>query len=453
MRRRSEGKRGGSKSQKLVVYLEIIMKAFTETTDAWGWIMREDDVRGEEFGDDDVGKGESKSWSKGAVDGMIEEGKGNFGEKGCNCEKGGRNEGTPELNVLKGMTKEEMRGFKSNDDKATKEWDAFMSARRGSSSIGDVGSGVWFESLGVKNNGAALSLVMSVGLPMNRRREVWKRWAEGRQGRAAGGGAGAEALDDTEAAAGAKLCISEWKRFELKASECCEKAKEMARKEKERKEEEQEPWSLQLSKATMHTIDVDLKRTMNTHPHFCPGGKGLESLKKILVACALADEKISYLQGMNFLAAFLMLTFMASSESGSAKEQVDNSLEEDVFKMIRMLTGGVLKGYYAPGLPTLLGDTSVLTQLMKKTDPQFHEHLSNMGFDLTLVCPQWFIACFITSMKAEWAARVWDLILFANAATGGGGGVMVWLGMSIMNATRGKLMGTDSMCRVITESE
>jgi hypothetical protein len=118
--------------------------------------------------------------------------------------------------------------------------------------------------------------------------------------------------------------------------------------------------------------------------------------------------------------------------------------------MIRMFTGGVLKGYYAPGLPTLLGDTNVLTQLMKRTDPKYHEHLSNMGFDLTLVCPQWFIASFITSTRMEWTARIWDLVLFSNAAKGGGGGAMVWLGMCIMNAVRGKIMETDSMCRAIT---
>ena len=427
------------------------MAAFTATTDAFGWEIRT--VEGQ--GEGNVGPTGLLEGRKGAVDGMTEGGKGSQGKKGGSGENGGKSKGTPEPNVLKGMTIDEMRSFKSNDERATKEWDAFMSARRGSSSIGDVGSGVWFESLGVKNDGAALSLVMSVGLPMNRRREVWKRWAEGRQGAPGGAGraagsAGVEALDDIEAAAGARLSTSEWKRFEPKAIECCEKAKEMAGG-KEGKGGEQKPWSLKLSKVTMHTIDVDLKRTLNTHPHFLPGGKGLESLKKILVACALADEKISYLQGMNFLGAFLMLTFMAA-EGGNAKEE-DASLEEDVFKMMRMFTVGVLKGYYAPGLPTLLGDTSVLTQLMKKTDPKYHEHLSNMGFDLTLVCPQWFIATFITSMKAEWTARVWDLILFANAATGGGGGVMVWLGMSIMNATRGKIMATDSMCRAITESE
>ena len=187
-----------------------------------------------------------------------------------------------DLNVLVGMTKTEAEMFNKNDERATKEWNAFISARRTSNSIGDVGTGVWFESLAKGNDDAALSLVMRFGLPMKERREVWKRWAEGREegrGGGGGGGGGTLALDDIESAAGVPLTTLEWKRYSSKAEECCKVWKETAE-------------CKNLSKATMHTIEVDLKRTMNTHPFFLPGGEGLKSLRKILVACALADEKV-----------------------------------------------------------------------------------------------------------------------------------------------------------------
>ena len=63
-----------------------------------------------------------------------------------------------------------------------------------------------------------------------------------------------------------------------------------------------------------------------------------------------------------------------------------------------------------------------------------------IGFDLTLVCPQWFVCNFVTSCRMDVTARIWDLVLFAGkGGIGESGGILVWTGMAILNAIRDKV--------------
>ena len=150
----------------------------------------------------------------------------------------------------------------------------------------------------------------------------------------------------------------------------------------------------------LHTIDVDLERTMPDHPFFRSGGEGIASLKRILLAVAIKDVRatkddyerrfsklypltrrptrhlsqpgIGYLQGMNFLCAFILLTFRLDDDT-------DSDLERDTFDVLKSIVTKLLRGYYAPGLTQLLGDTEVLRQLVAKTDPKLHSHLCEVS--------------------------------------------------------------------------
>ncbi|GMH92990.1 hypothetical protein TL16_g12506 [Triparma laevis f. inornata] len=319
--------------------------------------------------------------------------------------------------VLRALSPISLDRFNGKDGAAESSWGAFVSARKGGSvtgenQIGDPGSPIWYKFLASSCDSAALSLVMRKGLPQYERRAVWLEWA----------------VDE-------RTSNEDW-------AELCEGVDKVTGEGGQEKQEGM------VDKDTLHTIEVDLLRTMPDHPYFSSkGGKGFLSLKKILLAVALKAPEVGYLQGMNFLGAFMLLTFKFGKD-----EETDECLEKDVFDCLKSVTTTLLKGYYAPGLTTLLGDTEMLRQLISKTDPELHLHLSEMGFDLTLVCPQWFVCNFVTSAKMDIVARIWDLLMFAGkGGRGESGGVMAWVGLCVLGAVRDKLMETTSMCRVITE--
>ena len=323
------------------------------------------------------------------------------------------------VNVFHAMTSSEVEEFDRFDKKTSEAWSGFMSARDNSSApqVGDTGSAVWFASSAAAKDEAVLSLVMRVGLPREVRRKVWKIWAsKARNG------------DDAHASTG----LLTWKKFQAEAEQFLASSQKSPVRG-EGSVGADRPSSL-LSQSTYSVICADLKRTLNTHPLFMPNAAGLISLEKILVACALADEQVGYLQGMNFLGAFLILAFKQAAPDGDLEDV--SSLEEDVFLVLQSFTTSVLKNYYTPGLPSLLRDAELLNKLLKVTDPDYYEHLCSIGFDLNLVFPQWSICAFISSTPMTAATRIWDLILYANAASPGGGGGGSWCGWECPSCTR-----------------
>ncbi|CBN77474.1 conserved unknown protein [Ectocarpus siliculosus] len=61
----------------------------------------------------------------------------------------------------------------------------------------------------------------------------------------------------------------------------------------------------------VNTIAHDVARTKIVHPLFGSGGQGLAMLKRVLVRCAElgAVKEAGYIQGMNYLAGFMLITF------------------------------------------------------------------------------------------------------------------------------------------------
>ncbi|GMH96512.1 hypothetical protein TrVE_jg14439 [Triparma verrucosa] len=341
-------------------------------------------------------------------------GEGEQGENNGSPSREVAGSGEPKVaGVLRSLSPISLARFGGTDTVSASAWEAFVSARKSSENqIGDAGSEVWYKFLASSCDSAALSLVMRKGLPQCERRKVWLEWG----------------VDE-------RTSDESWKALMGDVD------KVMGTGGEEKKEG-------MVDKDTLHTIEVDLLRTMPDHPYFSSsGGHGFAALKKILLAVALKAPEVGYLQGMNFLGAFMLLTFKFGRD-----EENDADLEKDVFDCLKSVTTTLLKGYYAPGLTQLLGDTEMLRQLVSKTDPELHLHLSEMGFDLTLVCPQWFVCNFVTSAKMDVVARIWDLLMFAGkGGRGESGGVMAWVGLAMLGAVREKLMETTSMCRVITE--
>lgn len=139
--------------------------------------------------------------------------------------------------------------------------------------VGDVGTAAWWGGRAKDRDGAVLSLVMKVGLRQEDRLKAWVSWCE-----AAGGIGGRESVAAIEKKVAASMKSGDYGQLEF------------------------------ADASLVRTIDVDLQRTLTDHPQFKEGG-GAEMLKRVLLCTALTVPDVGYLQGMNFLGAFLHLTF------------------------------------------------------------------------------------------------------------------------------------------------
>lgn len=98
-------------------------------------------------------------------------------------------------------------------------------------------------------------------------------------------------------------------------------------------------------------IDMDTHRTFPTNVFFAGSGPGVAKLRRVLIAYSWRDPIIGYCQGMNVLAALLLLVFPE---------------EEEAFWMLASLLERVLPSdYYSPSLLVSQADQRVLRDLLR----------------------------------------------------------------------------------------
>lgn len=152
----------------------------------------------------------------------------------------------------------------------------------------------------------------------------------------------------------------------------------------------------QHSEATAQ-IAKDLERTF-------PGSSGgftRSSLQRVLEAYSRKNPTVGYCQGMNFIAAGL-LVFMN---------------EEEAFWMMSWIVEHLLQQYYSHHLAGPQADAAILEHYLRKRIPSLYKHFKKIGLQISVLCTQWFMCLFITSVPCETAFRIWDKI-FLNGTFG-----------------------------------
>ncbi|CAN4096211.1 unnamed protein product [Withania somnifera] len=119
--------------------------------------------------------------------------------------------------------------------------------------------------------------------------------------------------------------------------------------------------------------DKDLPRTFPGHA-WLDTAEGHAALRRVLVAYSYHDSDVGYCQGLNYVAALLLLVMKT---------------EEDAFWMIAVLLENVLVSDFA--------------------------HLEALEFDVSLVCTEWFLCLFAKSLPSETTLCVWDVLLNEGA--------------------------------------
>ncbi|WMV38936.1 hypothetical protein MTR67_032321 [Solanum verrucosum] len=144
----------------------------------------------------------------------------------------------------------------------------------------------------------------------------------------------------------------------------------------------------------------DLPRTFPGHP-WLDTSEGHAALRRVLVAYSFRDSDVGYCQGLNYVAALLLLVLKT---------------EEDAFWMLAVLLENVLvNDCYTNNLSGCHVEQRVFKDLLTKKCPRLAAHLDSLEFDVSLVCTEWFLCLFSKSLPSETTLRVWDVLFYEGA--------------------------------------
>ncbi|ORY85608.1 hypothetical protein BCR37DRAFT_391377 [Protomyces lactucae-debilis] len=149
-------------------------------------------------------------------------------------------------------------------------------------------------------------------------------------------------------------------------------------------------------------IDMDVHRTMPSNVFFNGKGPGVEKLRRVLLAFSRHNPEVGYCQGMNAIAATLLLT---------------HPTEEDAFFVLCCIVEKILPPrYFTPDLLTSRADQMVLKHFVKELCHKLHKHLATLSIDLEAITFGWFLSIFTDCLPAELLFRCFDILFLEGHA-------------------------------------
>lgn len=153
-------------------------------------------------------------------------------------------------------------------------------------------------------------------------------------------------------------------------------------------------------RATAGQVEKDVRRSLPCHP-VTEHEAGAEALRSVLLAYAEHNPSTGYCQGMNFVAALLLL-FLD---------------EADALDALVCLVDGVLEGYFTDDLEGMQCDAGVVRELLHSHYAAAAARLDALGVDVACVVPQWLMCAFVNSLPWETTLRLWDVLLYEQDRT------------------------------------
>jgi len=178
-------------------------------------------------------------------------------------------------------------------------------------------------------------------------------------------------------------------------------------------------------------IQMDIHRTL-TDNIFFRRGPGVQKLNEVLLAYARRNPEVGYCQGMNLIAANLLLITPSS---------------EDAFYLLASMVENILpKGYYDHQLLTSRADQQVLRHYVAKVLPKLSAHLDELNVELEALTFQWFLSVFTDCLSAEALFRVWDVVL----CCGEGSTFLFRVALALFKLNEGELLACSTAANVYT---
>lgn len=156
-----------------------------------------------------------------------------------------------------------------------------------------------------------------------------------------------------------------------------------------------------LNVTCKHQIDLDTPRTFPNN-QWVQSEVGQTSLQRVLYAFVGRNSYIGYCQGMNYVAALLMICMNYDEEA--AFWTMCTLIDQD--------SEGILyHDVYASNLVGCHVEMRSLDKLVEKKLPKLSNHMKVLQCDMSLLATEWFLCLYSTSLPSETAARVWDCLL------------------------------------------
>ena len=163
--------------------------------------------------------------------------------------------------------------------------------------------------------------------------------------------------------------------------------------------------------AVLAQIQMDIRRTLTDNVFFRTG-PGVGKLEEVLLAYARRNPEVGYCQGMNLIAASLLLILPTA---------------EDAFWLLAACVETLLpRHYYDRSLLASRADQRVLRAYVAELLPRLSEHLAALGVELEALTFQWFLSLFTDCLSAEALYRVWDVLLASTADAAHGGSTFLF---------------------------
>ncbi|WVR07341.1 hypothetical protein IAU60_004382 [Kwoniella sp. DSM 27419] len=172
-------------------------------------------------------------------------------------------------------------------------------------------------------------------------------------------------------------------------------------------------------------IEKDVSRTFPGNVFFGGDGPGVAKLRRVLTAYSWHNPAVGYCQGMNMLAATLLLT---------------HTDEEQAYWVLTSLIDRLLPpSFYSPTLLASRADQQVLSHLVVQLVPKVHAHLDELGVDLASVTFGWWLSLFTDCLPVETLFRVWDVFFVEGHDT------LFRVAIAILKLNESEMCATESV--------
>lgn len=183
--------------------------------------------------------------------------------------------------------------------------------------------------------------------------------------------------------------------------------------------------------AVVSQIEMDIHRTL-TDNIFFRKGPGVGKLNEVLLAYSRRNRDVGYCQGMNLIAANLLLIMPSA---------------EDAFWVLTSIVENILpQGYYDHSLMSSRADQQVLRQYVATVLPKLSAHLDALSIELEALTFQWFLSVFTDCLCAEALFRVWDVVLCTND----GSTFLFQVALALLKLNEGNLLQRSTPAGVYT---
>lgn len=177
-------------------------------------------------------------------------------------------------------------------------------------------------------------------------------------------------------------------------------------------------------------IERDIIRTMPSNPLFSTsngeiGSIGREKLRSVLLAVSSAEPTVGYCQGMNFVAAILLMNL--------------EMRPEDAFVMfIAILRNYHFKYLYSPSVPLLPLRMFTFSRLVRQHVPQVWHHLNSKTFSVEIFANQWIMTLFGYYLEPSiLGPHIWTLFFLH------GWKIVYQIGLAILSLLETEICGMD----------